>query len=70
MAQTLGLTRITAPAWRNPFSAVVLAHDVWRQRRHLSGLDAHLLRDIGLNEAAAQNEANRPIWDVPASWRR
>jgi uncharacterized protein YjiS (DUF1127 family) len=41
-----------------------------RQRQALRGLDAARLADIGLSEHAALAEANRPFWDVPASWRR
>ena len=29
-----------------------------------------VLADIGLSEKAALAEADRPFWDVPASWRR
>lgn len=42
---------------------------VWRSRRALSRLDPHLLRDIGLRDFEAAQEADRPIWDVPAPWR-
>lgn len=41
-----------------------------RQRQALRGLDAARLADIGLTERAALAEAERPFWDVPASWRR
>ena len=41
-----------------------------RQRQSLRGLDAMLLADIGLTAKAAEAEANRPFWDVPATWRR
>ena len=41
-----------------------------RQRQALRGMDAARLADIGLTERAALTEANRPFWDVPASWRR
>ena len=41
-----------------------------RSRRALAGLDAHLLRDIGLEPDAALSEARRPSWDVPSGWRR
>ena len=41
-----------------------------RQRQALRGLDAARLADIGLSEQAALAEADRPFWDVPASWRR
>jgi uncharacterized protein YjiS (DUF1127 family) len=40
-----------------------------RQRRMLVRLDDHALRDIGLTRADAQDEAARPIWDVPSHWR-
>ena len=40
-----------------------------RTRRALSGLDAHLLRDIGLSPDVAASEAGRPVWDVPPGWR-
>lgn len=41
-----------------------------RSRTRLSGLDAHLLRDIGITEIAARAEAQRPVWDAPDHWRR
>ncbi|NBE08018.1 DUF1127 domain-containing protein [Paragemmobacter ruber] len=41
-----------------------------RQRATLAQLDDHLLRDIGLTRDEAQAEASRPLWDVPANWRR
>jgi uncharacterized protein YjiS (DUF1127 family) len=43
---------------------------VWRERRALRGLDAAQLRDLGLSRRQAHAEAARPIWDVPAYWRR
>ena len=42
---------------------------VWRQRRHLDGLDAHLRRDLGLLESDVQREIERSVWDVPQTWR-
>ena len=39
-----------------------------RQRKRLAELDASALADIGLTRDQAQSEANRPIWDVPATW--
>lgn len=41
-----------------------------RQREALAHLDDARLSDIGLSARAAMAEANRPFWDVPASWRR
>ena len=39
-----------------------------RSRHRLSQLDAKALRDIGLSQATAQGEANKPIWDAPDHW--
>lgn len=41
-----------------------------RQRRALKALDGRALEDIGISRFEAHHEANRPIWDAPASWRR
>ncbi len=43
---------------------------LWRQRRHLAALDAHLLKDIGLTPDEAAAEAARPVWDAPSTWLR
>jgi uncharacterized protein YjiS (DUF1127 family) len=40
-----------------------------RQRAQLLRLDDRALRDIGLTRADAEDEAARPIWDVPRHWR-
>ena len=41
----------------------------WRrlsaERHALARLDARLLRDIGIDAAAAEAEAARPFWDAP-----
>ena len=42
---------------------------LYRQRTDLGRLDDRMLRDIGVSRAAAENEAARPVWDVPATWR-
>jgi uncharacterized protein YjiS (DUF1127 family) len=47
-----------------------LALAIRRQRRRLTELDPHLLRDIGLSDADVRLEANRPFWDVPQHWLR
>lgn len=41
---------------------------VWRSRRSLAQLDTDALKDIGLPRGAAQREASKMFWDVPASW--
>lgn len=40
-----------------------------RQRRDLATLDDALLEDLGLTREAAEAEARRAAWDVPAHWR-
>lgn len=49
-----------------PKTGALLRFKTWaasaRTRRHLSKLDAHLLRDIGLTPEDAQVEASRPFW--------
>lgn len=42
---------------------------VWRQRQHLKRLPAHMRRDIGLSNAQIAEEVQRPLWDVPQTWR-
>lgn len=40
-----------------------------RSRARLADLEPHRLADIGLTQKEAQSEANRPVWDVPATWK-
>ena len=42
---------------------------VWRQRRALSNLPAHLRQDVGLSVEEIDREARRYLWDVPNHWR-
>ena len=69
---TISLSRNPARA-RQPVSvtsrlAAMIA--VARQRRALRNLDDHLLCDIGVSDQEAAREADRPVWDVPANWRK
>ncbi|NIZ15268.1 DUF1127 domain-containing protein [Phaeobacter sp. HF9A] len=41
-----------------------------RQRRALRQLDETRLNDIGISRTKALEEARRPLWDAPCSWRR
>ena len=43
---------------------------LYRSRARLAELDAHLLADVGLTSAEAKNEADRPIWDAPQTWKQ
>lgn len=67
MAEISRRTVIARPAARPSLSSLL---GLWRQRRHLARLDDHALEDIGLDRAAARQEASRPFWDVPAHWRQ
>ena len=63
-------TLVFRPAALPPLSRLVLAaaHTVvlWearvRSRKGLDHLDAHLLRDIGLDAMTAREQATRPFW--------
>ena len=41
-----------------------------RSRQDLAYLSDVQLRDIGLTRDQVTHEIARPIWDVPANWRR
>ena len=51
-------------------TALRLGLTVRRQRAALRKLDDAALHDLGLSRAQAESEAARPVWDVPARWRR
>ena len=42
--------------------------ELWRTRRALARLDAHLLKDIGITPKQARHEAELTVWDVPSNW--
>ena len=45
------------------FAVIVTTWDMkYRTRKQLLQLDAHLLRDIGIERSAADTEARRPFW--------
>lgn len=41
---------------------VMTWHERHCQRRHLSGLDDRLLKDIGLSRADIESEVRKPFW--------
>lgn len=49
---------------------ILTMFDVRRTRIDLSHLSEQHLRDIGLTREDVEAEMNRPLWDVPAHWRR
>ena len=65
-------TAIYAPLTRRRTGVLALLialNALWRQRKVLSELDAHLLKDIGLSPEMAKTEAKRPFWDIPSHWK-
>ena len=54
---------VSLSAWLGGlFGPLVLWQRRWQQRQHLAGLDAHLLRDIGVTPREAFREAGKPFW--------
>lgn len=66
----IALTHTARPASRDIWSRAVALVTLYRSRRALRNLDAHLLADIGLSRAEALSEASRPVWDAPSRWTR
>lgn len=63
---------VALPVRRLPrFHPISLFHalaSLRRQRMTLGQLDDRMLKDIGLERAAAEAEAKRPLWDAPDHW--
>ena len=51
-------------------AAIPRALALRQQRNRLAALDARMLKDIGVTPRMAEDEAARPVWDVPQYWRR
>ena len=49
---------------RGLFGLFRLWYRRWKQRRDLAGLDAHLLRDIGVTPRQALREVDKPFWQA------
>lgn len=67
MSDTRHLRSLTAmPALNGVSARVTRALGIWTARRQqrsaLARLDPHLLRDIGLDVAHAQDEARKQFW--------
>lgn len=55
------------PSW---IERLLTMFDVRRTRLDLDRLSDDQLRDIGLTREDVAAEMDRPLWDVPAHWRR
>lgn len=62
---------VCVPASRAPsfMSRLLAGFAISRQRACLRGLDDAALADIGVSRSQADQESNRPFWDVPSHWR-
>ena len=49
---------------RHLFGLLPQWHGRWKQRRDLAGLDARLLRDIGVTPRQALQEVDKPFWQA------
>lgn len=57
-----GITITVPRPWASALAWIGAAMDRRTQRRRLASLDPRLLRDIGLTQAQALDEARRPWW--------
>jgi uncharacterized protein YjiS (DUF1127 family) len=63
LPQSSGST--TGFSWTSLWLRLDRILEVRRQRRALLALDDRMLKDIGLSQADAWREANRPLLDLP-----
>jgi uncharacterized protein YjiS (DUF1127 family) len=54
----------------NWLRALAWAAEVRAGRRQLALMDQRMLADIGISRAEAEEEANRPVWDVASRPRQ
>jgi uncharacterized protein YjiS (DUF1127 family) len=60
--RSLDFTSLVSTLALRGVDAVLLWQERARQRHMLATMDAHLLRDIGLDRSAAREEAEKPFW--------
>ena len=60
--RSLDFTTLVATFALRGVDAVLLWQERARQRHMLATMDAHLLRDIGLDRSALREEAEKPFW--------
>lgn len=64
------ITKQRTPMFRVVFRLIAQIFATQDQRRALRQLDSAALTDLGLTSSDAKAEADRPFWDVPATWRQ
>ncbi len=70
MSMSNTITRAPLPGRFAIISLISLAFAARRQRNALRSLSDTALRDMGLSREDVEQEANRPLWDIPAGWWR
>ena len=75
MSHMTNTTAIFHPAARRTTQAGFVAKtlnllSLWKSRRDLAKLAPEMLDDIGVTKLEATRESDRPLWDVPETWRR
>jgi uncharacterized protein YjiS (DUF1127 family) len=59
--------------WRLILASIVATLREWRrrsmQRHDLLGLDAHILRDVGIDPGVVEFEMRQPFWRPLRDWR-
>ena len=67
----IGVSKFAGGIAKAAFSELPLWHERSRQRHHLSWLDGHLLRDVGLSEADVEQECCKLPWQycITVFWR-
>lgn len=59
----INLRRLLGDAMRNAVCTAKAWNTRYRQRRELLGLSDHMLKDIGISRAQAENEGHRAFWE-------
>ena len=60
--RSLDFTSLVSTLALRGIDVVLLWQERARQRHMLATMDAHLLRDIGLDRSTALGEAGKPFW--------
>ena len=63
-------TAVFAPARPSFLTRLNVWINLAAERRQLASLTEEQRFDLGLTKNDVTEEANRPFWDVPATWRQ
>jgi uncharacterized protein YjiS (DUF1127 family) len=62
LRQGASVRHLSPALWLRSWAVVRAAWRRYRSRQRIAGLDAYLLKDIGVTPAEAEAEANKPFW--------